>query len=68
MNPKERVEAVLLSSAEVIEDTMRNILKESGDGARLIVGITEDVPEDRWQESFSAIARVLNTDGMLPLS
>jgi len=60
--------SVHLSSIEVIEDTMRNILKESGDGRRLIVGITEDVPEDRWQESFSAIVRVLNTDGKLPFS
>jgi len=60
--------SVHLSSVEVIEDRMRNILKESGDGRRLIVGITEDVPEDRWQESFSAIVRVLNTDGKLPLS
>ncbi|MBU0477226.1 hypothetical protein KKC91_01460 [bacterium] len=60
--------SVHLSSIEVIEDTMRKILKESGDGTRLIVGITEDVPEDRWQENFLAIVRVLNTDGMLPLS
>ncbi|MDP8219077.1 MAG: hypothetical protein P9M03_10165 [Candidatus Theseobacter exili] len=59
--------SVHLSNIEVIKDTMRKILKESGNGTRLIVGITEDVPEDRWQENFSTIVRVLNTDGKLPL-
>ncbi|MFH0963237.1 MAG: uroporphyrinogen decarboxylase family protein [Planctomycetota bacterium] len=59
--------SVHLASRERIADAMRALLREAGTGERLIVGITEDVPEDRWQESFLAITEVLNSEGTLPL-
>jgi len=29
---------------------------------RLLIGITEDIPEDRWQASMLAIARVIDEE------
>jgi len=59
--------AVHLESAPVIEATTRQILKEAAPGDRFIVGITENVPENRWRESFAAILHTLNTCGWLPI-
>lgn len=52
--------SVHLADAATIRDTTRDILSQAGSGARLIMGITEDIPEDRWEESLNAIADALN--------
>ena len=52
---------------ETIEGTARQILFEAASGDRFMLGITERVPPDRWQDSLSAISRVLDNSGPLPL-
>jgi len=59
--------SVHLASIETIEETTRQILRDCAPGDRLLVGITEDVPEHRWRGNFQAISRVLDTDGRRPL-
>ncbi|MCS7254693.1 MAG: uroporphyrinogen decarboxylase family protein [Armatimonadota bacterium] len=53
--------SVHLKSVEEIEETARQIIEASKPDYRLIIGITEDVPEDRWQGNFLAISRVINS-------
>ena len=60
--------SVHLQDAEGIEAATLDILEQSKPGDRLIVGITEDVPEHRWRESFSVIAGTLNGYGRLPIT
>lgn len=48
-----------LSSIEEIEKTTQEFIDISK-GSRLIIGITEDIPEHRWQENLLAISRVIN--------
>ena len=57
-----------LAPPERIREEVRKILVESGDGRGIIMGITEDVPEDRWEISLNAMADALNDLGRLPLS
>ena len=57
-----------LAAPERIRGAVRDILEQSGDGRGIILGITEDVPEDRWEISLNAIADALNDFGQLPLS
>ena len=59
--------SVHLESANVIEETTKQILKEAAPGDRFIVGITENVPENRWRESFYTILKTLNKYGKLPI-
>ncbi len=47
--------SVHLSSNEVVAQTTRQLLDEAGDGRGLIVGVTEDVPEFRWAETYRVI-------------
>lgn len=60
--------SVHVSSASVIEETTKTILKDAAPGDRFIIGITETVPENRWRENFSTILKVCNTFGGLPIS
>ena len=57
LEPPERVEAIT-----------RQILREAKPGNRFLIGITEAVPRDRWQATYAAIMRVLDTEGRLPLA
>ena len=57
-----------LGTLEQIEATTRQLIRDSAPDRRLLIGITEDIPEDRWQENLLAISRVINTDGRYPLS
>jgi hypothetical protein len=50
-----------LASIEKIEETTRQILSEAAPGNRLLIGITEDIPEDRWQANMLAISRVMGS-------
>ena len=57
--------SVHLQNAEKIKEKTLEIIEQAKPGNRLIVGITEDVPEDRWQESFTVILETLNAYGKL---
>jgi hypothetical protein len=57
--------SVHLESIDAIEETTRMILREGAPGHRFLIGITEDVPGDRWQGNFAAILRVIRADGRL---
>ena len=59
--------SVHLQKASVIAETTKQILKESAPGNKFIIGITENVPEDRWRESFYAILKTINEFGKLPI-
>lgn len=59
--------SVHLASDEQVERTTRRILKEAAPGDRLIIGITEDMPKHRWQQSMLAISRVAREEGQLPI-
>jgi len=50
-----------------VEQTARDLLPHAAPGNRLIVGITEDIPADRWQQNMLAISRVLRHEGRLPI-
>ena len=47
--------SIHLASREKIAATTRELLDAARDRPGFIIGITEDVPEDRWQESFLTI-------------
>ncbi|MBN1445707.1 MAG: hypothetical protein JW957_06340 [Candidatus Omnitrophica bacterium] len=59
--------SVHLEKASVIEETTKKILKEAAPGDRFIIGITENVPEDRWRESFFTILQTVKKYGKLPI-
>ncbi|MEK7395391.1 MAG: uroporphyrinogen decarboxylase family protein [Candidatus Poribacteria bacterium] len=59
--------SVHIQSAKVIEETTKQILRESAPGDRFIIGITENVPENRWRESFYTILKTVNKYGDLPI-
>ncbi len=58
---------VHLFGPDVIEETMRQILAEAAPGDGFLVGITENVPPDRWQESFAVISRTIDACGRYPI-
>ena len=49
-----------LASLDVIRRTTRELIETAAGTHRLILGITEDMPEDRWQENLLAISEVIN--------
>ena len=59
--------SVHLRKASVIAEITKQILKESAPGNKFIIGITENVPEDRWRESFYTILKTINKFGKLPI-
>ncbi len=59
--------SVHLEKASVIEETTKQILKESAPGDRFIIGITENVPENRWRESFYTILQTVKKYGTIPI-
>lgn len=60
--------SVHLESASVIEATTKQMLKEAAPGDRFIIGITENVPDNRWRESFDTILKTINRFGRLPIA
>ena len=52
--------AVHLSDLQTIRRTARELIQAAAGTNRLIMGITEDVPPDRWQENFMAISEVIH--------
>ena len=59
--------AVHLSSSEVIAKTTRRLLRDAAPGDRFIIGVTENVPETSWRESFRVILDTVNRYGKLPI-
>ena len=59
--------SVHLEPIPAIEETTCRLLHEAAPGDRFILGITEDVPEERWRENMLAISRVVAAEGKLPL-
>ncbi len=57
--------SVHLRPVEEIKATTQRIIEASKPDYRLIIGITEDVPEDRWQQNFLAISETINAVGRL---
>ena len=51
--------SVHLDSLSEIAQTTESLLAQIDPSKRFVIGITEDVPEDRWRENFLAISRVL---------
>jgi hypothetical protein len=60
--------AAHLEEPSKVKEITRHLLKEAVPGDRFIIGITETVPIDKWQQSFSSISHVINTEGRLPLN
>ena len=50
-----------LASIEKIKQTARQIVDAALQTRRIVLGITEDIPEDRWQENLLAISEVINS-------
>lgn len=59
--------SVHLEDVSTIEQVTKRILKESAPGDKFIIGITENVPENRWRDSFLTIMRTINKFGKLPI-
>jgi hypothetical protein len=59
--------SVHVQPISTIEETTRQLLREAAPGDRFLIGITEDLPGDRWQENFLAIMRVMQAEGRLPI-
>lgn len=55
--------SVHLSNPEQIYATTCRLIDEDGGARKLIVGITEDVPEHRWQQNFLTISRAVREYG-----
>ena len=49
-----------LAPIEAIEEATRQLIRDAAPGNRLIIGITEDIPADRWQANMLAISRVID--------
>ena len=52
--------SVHLASVERVKAVAREIVAAARDTGRVILGITEDVPADRWQETLVAISEAVN--------
>jgi len=56
--------SVHVASIAEIEKTTEKLINDSLPDKRFIIGITEDIPENRWQENLKAISRVINRLGV----
>jgi len=59
--------SVHLEPADVIAKHTRQMLQDAAPGDHFIVGITENVPENRWRESFRTILDTCKTFGRTPI-
>ena len=57
-----------LASPEVIRGTTEQLLLEAAPGDRFIIGVTEDIPADRWAVSLNEILEVVEQKGNTPIS
>ena len=49
-----------LASVERIKQAAREFVELGRQTGRVIIGITEDMPPDRWQQNLLAISEVIN--------
>ncbi|NUP99798.1 MAG: hypothetical protein HUU35_08080 [Armatimonadetes bacterium] len=56
-----------LKDAEFIAETTRELIAASGDGRGVLIGVTEDVPPNRWEESYTTILATCREAGPRPL-
>jgi hypothetical protein len=49
-----------LSSEEKIKETVSKYIEIAKKDYRLIIGITEDIPKDRWQKNLLCISEIIN--------
>jgi len=59
--------SVHLAPIPGIEETTRALIRQAAPGDRFIIGITEDIPRDRWQKNMLAISRTIEESGKLPV-
>ena len=59
--------SVHLDEPPRIRQATLGLLRQAAPGDHFIVGITENVPETRWRESFRTILDTLNEHGALPI-
>ena len=52
--------SVHLASIAQVRRTAREIVAVARETNRVILGITEDIPPDRWQENLLAVSEVIN--------
>ena len=52
--------SIQLAPIPRVEEVTRDLIAQSAGSGRLIIGITEDMPKDRWQGNLLAIMRVIN--------
>ena len=50
-----------------IEALTREILRQAAPGNGFLVGVTENIPGERWMESMAAIGRAVNAYGRCPI-
>ena len=55
--------SVHLAAMATFRATAREIVALARETSRVIVGITEDVPPDRWQQNLLAISEIINEAG-----
>ena len=53
---------------EEIQAYCHQMLHDVAPGDRFLVGITENIPEDRWQTSLTTISGIIKEHGTLPLT
>ena len=54
--------SVHLQPVSQVEATARQLLREAASGVRFLLGVTENLPADRWQDSLTAIMRAINAE------
>ena len=59
--------SVHLRSVPEIEAVTEQLIAEAAPGNRFIIGITEDMPPERWQQNMLAISRTIGRVGRLPV-
>jgi len=59
--------SIHLASPEVIRATTEQLLREAAPGDRFIIGVTEDIPADRWAISLHEILGVIEQKGNTPI-
>jgi hypothetical protein len=59
--------SIHIAAAERVFGMTANLLAEAAPGDRFLIGITEDIPEDRWRTSLNAIADALDEFGITPI-
>jgi hypothetical protein len=60
--------SIHLQPPSTVETVTGELIRQAAPGNRFIIGITEDIPADRWQASMLAIARGITRWGQLPLA